>query len=106
MNAYKPQLKYLCDLIEVFLSAKNVPCSIEGGTISEERVRLFLTPYPHTWIKHIYEQIPALALYLSINSLERGENGLVLEIPFNRLLSIYNDRNLLPHKQNLVLEVD
>jgi len=99
MHAYRAALEYVCDLVEGFLAAKKVPCHVTGGTISPERVQLFLDPGPHVWIKSIYEQIPALALYLGMEELRRGNDGLLMVIPTDRVVALHGDRHLLPRRE-------
>lgn len=100
MHAYKQHLEYLCDLVERFMAVKRVPCRVDGGTIGPDRVQLFLSPGPHVWKKQVYQVIPSLALYLGMNDMRRGDDGvLVMDIPFQGMMAAWDDRPLLPRRE-------
>jgi len=80
-RSLRPYLEYQADRVEAVLAAHRAPVRVTGGTVGPRLIRFFLNPAPNTRFSSIKNLADDLALAMRVPSLtiERGEEGIVLE---------------------------
>lgn len=103
MHSMIKPLQKLCNQIDGFFSSKRINGRVEGGTISEEQVRLYFEPAVHTWKCEIFKAIPELSQKLGfVVTAETGESGVVLVMSTSDVKAVFENRSKVYVFENFV----
>lgn len=83
-------LQKLCNRVDNFFNTKRIFGRVEGGTISEEQVKLYFQPAVHTWKREVFRAIPELSQSLGFDvTAETGQGYVILTLATNDVKAVF-----------------